>query len=218
MFSYSTFTFSVFITIAQQQDLSFDSLWILSYGLNFGSYAIPTTFNAEYVIYFGATIVNVILMLNLLISILGDTFDQFQIEKSIIDYKEKAKLIIEVQKIISLIEKKPELRYLHVCSSPFSNEDTDNWEGKILFAEKKTDKNIQLLKIGQKDIQEEIKDVNRKIKKNSKSIENRIECKLEAIEHKFSLKVEGVENNMKNKMNELDQKIELLISLVNKKS
>ena len=84
--------------------------------LNFGNYhnedsklgSIPMT----YIVYFGATVVNVILMLNLLISLLGDSYERFQLDQVKIDIREKAKNSLELQLMILWTKKYSNLKYL----------------------------------------------------------------------------------------------------------
>ena len=54
----------------------------------------------QYIVYFGATVINVVLMLNLLISILGDSYERFQLEQAIVDIKEKARISMELQSMM----------------------------------------------------------------------------------------------------------------------
>jgi hypothetical protein len=50
-------------------------------------------FNLEYVTFMLAVVLNVILMLNIIISILGDSFDEFQSFAVYYDHKEMAQVI-----------------------------------------------------------------------------------------------------------------------------
>ena len=79
MFGYSTFTFGFLLMISREQGLDFNSIWVESYGLNFGNYEDTGSgvYFMQYIGYFGATVINVVLMLNLLISILGNSYEGF---------------------------------------------------------------------------------------------------------------------------------------------
>jgi uncharacterized protein (DUF2062 family) len=70
------------------------SLWINSFGLAFGDTAgfLMEEFNLQYFTFLIAIILNVILMLNMIISILGDSFDKFQIMKVFHNYKQMTEL------------------------------------------------------------------------------------------------------------------------------
>ena len=98
----------------------------------------------DYIVFIGATIINVVLMLNLLISILGDSYERFQLTQVIIDYKERTNLIIEIlsMKTLKAFES---LEYLHVCISANENEEDENWEGRIRYMDTKLDKNFKKL-------------------------------------------------------------------------
>ena len=95
----------------------------------------------DYIVFIGATIINVVLMLNLLISILGDSYERFQTTQVIIDYRERANLIIEILSMKNLKGFKS-LKYLHFCISANEN---DNWEGRIRYMDTKLDKNFKNL-------------------------------------------------------------------------
>ena len=146
LFAYSTFTFGVLSVVAEKESMNFTTLWANPYGMNFGvdaedSYMGRSNYRLKYTVFLGITVINIVLMLNLLISILGDSFDQFQLEKTIIDYKEKAELVLEIQRMLIWGENNPPSKYLHVCKLTIDNQDSGEWEGKVLF----TDKKIEIL-------------------------------------------------------------------------
>ena len=83
----------------QRQNTSLLTLWKLSWAINItGDAEIDNKDDfLVYVTIFMSTILNVILMLNMLISILGDSYDIFMVERSIIDYREKINVTLEFQ-------------------------------------------------------------------------------------------------------------------------
>ena len=100
LFFYATFAFGVLSNLSQDQDITFQSIWINSYYLNLGTYSDIEEINLSYIIFFFATIINVIIMLNLLISVLGDSFQKFQISAADIDYMEMVDVIKEVETVM----------------------------------------------------------------------------------------------------------------------
>lgn len=143
LFSYSILTFGALFTITGQENATFKSLWFDAYGLNFGLYDTRTEYaGLEYTVYIGATFINIVLMLNLLISILGDSHEQFQLDKSIIDYKEKLDLCLEVEKIMFWKRNDFIMKYLHVMTDVMNFTESSAWEGRISYLEKKIDKSI----------------------------------------------------------------------------
>ena len=108
------------------QSFDFKTLWMDSYSLNFGNFEAQDQYNFSFetIAYMLATIVNVILMLNLLISILGDSYSNFQTDRILIDYSEKASVILEIQKMFFWVGNVTENKYFHVlCSSTAADED-----------------------------------------------------------------------------------------------
>lgn len=139
MFSYSTITFGVLFLVSrdtadQDPDLSFASLWMISYRLSFGDYADPNSqdlYTIETMTFISVTFINVVLMLNLLISILSDTYEHFQLDRDIIDFKERAQFTLEIQKLMFWVNKKSDYKYLHVLSMHNDQGSSAYWPGKL---------------------------------------------------------------------------------------
>ena len=186
MFIYSNLAFGLLFIIARKEPVDFTTLWINSYGLNFGNYdaAEGANFRLEYTVFMTATVINVVVMLNMIISILGDTYDNFQMEMSIIDFNEKADLSLEVQKIVSKVSEDPQPKYFKICCQPI-DEDDETWEGKVLFIDKKLERNMAAINAEHKSIQRSISEINITIEKNVSrriiEVEGRLNAKLDAI-------------------------------------
>ncbi|OMJ69114.1 hypothetical protein SteCoe_33251 [Stentor coeruleus] len=97
IFFYSTFCFGVLFYIAFEVDeATFNNLWIEPFKVTFANSSYDAKeFGIKYLGLLIANIINVIIMLNVLISILGDSYDQFQIEKVIVDIKARTEQVLE---------------------------------------------------------------------------------------------------------------------------
>ena len=84
----------------------------------------------QYVYFMVATVINVIIMLNLLISILGDSFEAFQNEAGIADCLEMAELVIELETLMYWKREIQEKKYFQVCKF-LDVAGMGEWEGKI---------------------------------------------------------------------------------------
>ena len=148
MIAYSTNSFGFLLMICRDQGLGFRSIWGDSYDLNFGNYedANSGVYFMQYIGYFGATVINVVLMLNLLISILGDSYERFQLEQAIVDIKENARISMELQPMMFWTNKHSLLKCIRLCNSAFQDEEEQDWEGRIRFIDKKLDKSIKDLR------------------------------------------------------------------------
>ena len=60
-------------------------------------------------------------MLNMIISILGDSFDEFQYKAEIYDSREMTEAVIEVEQIKSLISPISVEQYFNICINPLHN-------------------------------------------------------------------------------------------------
>ena len=217
MFSYSTFLFGVLFIIALHKEITFKTLWIYPYELNFGSYFTENEdFDLKYVGYLGATIVNVVLMLNLLISILGDSYDQFQVEKTIIDFSEKAEFILEIEKMLFFRKFASNFQYLHVCTSRTEDGVNEDWEGRIIYMDKKLEKNLNILKknqdTSQKSLNDQISSIEPKIKLSESSLKEKLGLMETAIQNRFDMKIALVETKIEN----LNEKIEKILEIMQK--
>ena len=236
MFAYSTFTFGCLLMISRAQTLSFTSVWGESYDLNFGNYEDTGTgiYFMQYIVYFGATVINVVLMLNLLISILGDSYERFQLEQNIVDIKEKARISMELQSMMFWASKSSQLKCIRLCSSAFEGEEDQDWEGRIRFMDKKLDKGIRELTesnlaIGNK-INESSKLAEVKSDESNKSIENKIdsieskitdlslslENKISEISVSFETRIKESNEAATSQIRELSQKLEEILNILSK--
>ena len=204
MFAYSTFTFGFLLMISRDQGLDFDSIWGESYDLNFGNYDDTNSgiYFLQYIAYFGATVINVVLMLNLLISILGDSYERFQLEQTIVDIKEKARISMELQLMMFWSNKQSLLKHLRLCNSAFQDEDDQDWEGRIRFIDKKLDKSFRELtdKLGETRPTEDSKSIETSINKSTTSMEGKfssVESKISDIRTSMDDKITSLEGNIK---------------------
>ena len=214
MFFYSTFIFALIILISKNQKITFYTIWEQSWKLNFSGDledGFSDYFVLSYISVFSALIVNVILMLNMLISILGDSYDNFTLEKNIIDYREKLDICLEIQTVIFWKISKSKERFFHILREPV-DEDEDNlgeWQGKILYIEKRQERRIDYLHKKTLEIEQKLEksmlNLESKIQSSSNSIENSVSEMKNSIEKKFENRLDKIENNIQRIVNILDQ-------------
>ena len=193
LFFYSTLFFSVLIAISQDTYFDFESLWSQSWDLNFGGEISMSTGDRSltYIAIMATRIVNVVLMLNMLISILGDKYDNFLLEKHIIDYREKLNLVIEIQTMLKKYRKaESSKKYFHFLQPPFSNnQEIEEWQGNTLYTERKQQKRMHGLRNKIKRVDKRISKVEDKICKDVANLERVIRELLSR-----QTRVQGVKN------------------------
>ena len=236
MFAYSTFTFGFLLMISRDQGLGFNSIWGESYDLNFGNYEGTNSgvYFMQYIGYFGATVINVVLMLNLLISILGDSYERFQVEEAIVDIKEKARISLELQLMMFWANRKSRLKCIRLCISAFQDEDEQDWEGRIRFMDKKLDKSIrELIESNKsaeikatesiKSVESKVNDISISLEKKNTSVEGKIsdvnislEAKISDISTSLEGKISDISTSLEGKMNDLNQKLEIILNIISK--
>jgi WD40 repeat protein len=221
IFSYTTLGFGLLFFISKSER-SYNDLWQNAFALNFGNSDLGSELSEErsleYIIFGLATIVNVILMLNLLISILGDSYDRFQMSQVQFDYEERAELILEVLEIRSIFYPMVDFiegQYLHVCMSSYQNVIglNENWEGKVKYNDLKLDKNTQFLK---ENIQNMMKK-NLDSVKSLDSIKKKVDCiegNMEKLKNQVEVNLKEKVNGIEIKVNSIDEKLESIVRLL----
>ena len=117
----------------QNLDISFKTLWIAPYDLMLGISSLNSKkANLAYIGFLFISVLNWMILMNILIAILSDTYDEFLTQKETINIKEKINLLIEIEQIVySFARKNDSISYLHICDK-FSKQNTE-WKGKIQY-------------------------------------------------------------------------------------
>jgi peptidoglycan hydrolase CwlO-like protein len=208
IFIYSTLFFSLLLFIVlsnDEEDKSnyFEVLkksWALSVG---GDMGIESQYNIIFLVIFISTILNLILMLNMLISILGDSYDQFTIDKNMIDYRERISLTLEVQTALFWKNQVNQSFFVHFLESQFQNrmQENDDWQGRIMYAEQRQEMRID-------ELAKKVDGVQIKID----GVQSKIDRKIDGVKSEINKKIDGVEMKITEMSSQLVQLIESLKS------
>ena len=114
-------------------------LWKTPYEMNFGTFKTSDELSLEYLYFVLGSFLNIVLMLNLLIAILGDSFDKFQMVAPELDYIEKLEVIIEIECIFAVFKGNKAKGYIQLCDVE-GEVGEDAWGGKIKEIEMKIEK------------------------------------------------------------------------------
>ncbi|OMJ92814.1 hypothetical protein SteCoe_4356 [Stentor coeruleus] len=137
IFFYTTFAFGLISTVLREEKFTFENVWIKSFHLNLGELDSYQELNLIYLMFLAFSIINVIIMLNLLISILGDSFDRFQITAAEIDFIEMTDAIYEIESIMFWRRSNNNMEHLIAWDFPFNSQrgEDEVWEGKLKLIE-----------------------------------------------------------------------------------
>jgi hypothetical protein len=91
----------------------------------------------QWICFFSATILNCIIMLNLLISILGDSFEKSQMMAREADILEMLDLVIELEYLMIWKRNQGRKQHLQRCTYAEQSQLAPVWEGRIKAIEKK---------------------------------------------------------------------------------
>lgn len=147
IFLYTTLAFGLINSIDDTKEITLEKIWIWSFDLDLGNVNHNSVFNIRYIIFFAASVVNVIIMLNLLISILGDSFDRFQVSATESDYMEMTDCIYEIECIMFWNRNRNESFPLLIWDSLESATDAldSRWEGRLMMLERSMKRNTDLI-------------------------------------------------------------------------
>lgn len=103
-------------------------LWLSPFDMNLGNFEAHKNMEFEYISFILSAIINAIVLLSLLISILGDSFDKFQLESMEINYMEMAEFVYELELIFFWNADRNIYGYLQTSEQI---ENSIKWEGSI---------------------------------------------------------------------------------------
>lgn len=133
VFIYSVISFGVMNISAKKSELNVKEILYMPYAFTAGVIDInqETTYLVGFIVLLAITI-NIILMLNMIISILGDCFDEFQFKADIYNYKEMISVVYECKCIRECFGHRiSKEKYYHVCLDASENPALC-WRGKVL--------------------------------------------------------------------------------------
>ncbi|OMJ76691.1 hypothetical protein SteCoe_23888 [Stentor coeruleus] len=133
IFAYATLSLGLMNSIsANSNPFSYQALWSSPFGIIVGKTDnFNETNSIQVITYTLAVTTNMIIMLNMIISILGDVFDEFQLDAEILNYNEMAGVIMEIEQILSIRSKDEEFKYLHICMHAYEKNELE-WKGKVI--------------------------------------------------------------------------------------
>lgn len=224
IFGYTTLAFGIMSIIATgSYDINFRSAWVGPFGLAFGIDDMQSLdFDLKYVTYASALVFNVVLMLNMIISVLSDAYDEYQLLSIYYDYRQMIEAILEIAQIFSLFTKISNKSYMHLCVNAYNDKD-EAWQGKLLdifnYVDKATGKLEDIFTTKISDTESSL--IN-KLKENEKVVKQ----KLAVIEEKNSKSHKFVKDtiksvderlgNLETKIQGFEEKLEKIINLVSK--
>lgn len=178
--AYSTIGFGFILMLMDYNNNDFFSYFTLSYLINLGSINTPDYNSIQWACFIIATIINPIVMMNLIIAIMGDTHDKVQESREVADYKEQAYMILELE-IPAVWRRTAKSRQrLHICKEIDTKGISKNWLGKV--------REIKNMIGSLRQSQVKILDTNSQILKDNLSIKeqiNRVEKVILGIKEKI---------------------------------
>lgn len=127
-----------------------------------------------FIIWFMNTMITLIIFLNLLIAIMGDTFDRVQetVDNNIL--KELSSIMLENEMLINRKKIFGDAKYIIVIQEEKAEESTASWEGRLQHLKKFMDKSVQEQNKLLKDLELNISDtIKEKAEKRAKEMETR---------------------------------------------
>lgn len=123
IYFYTIVAFSfVFYSINTDNTIDYYGVLVDTYSTSLGNPSGSLTSRIQWLFYVLITLFNFIIMLNLLISILSDTYNRVNENQTIADALELASMIYEVEMMMFWRRKMNEKQYLHICRSEISEE------------------------------------------------------------------------------------------------
>ena len=113
---YSTIAFGlIFQVLLTEQPQPYSTYFAISWEMNIGGFNTESYSGLTYIFFFFHSVLNPLLMLNLLISIMGFTFDKVNGNVQIADSRELASMILEGEQLFHWNRESQVSTYIHIC-------------------------------------------------------------------------------------------------------
>ena len=140
---YTTASFSLIFRVLMEKDDTQLFYLTASWEINVGGFDTSNYSSIMYLAFFLHTVINPLIMLNLLISILGDTFDRVSEKTVVADCKELAGMVLECELFFFFNKSKKNKSYLHICEGLKDSYKTDDSMLRKIKDKMKTLKTMQ---------------------------------------------------------------------------
>jgi len=220
IFLYSTLAFGI-LYASLNSGISLSDVWIMAYELNMGNFDNNGFSLIQYSCFTLASLVNVVMMLNLLVSTLGDTFDRFQMIADELNSKEMLQLVVEFESImfwrrseLAKLNSKGKLMYLQRCDIFQDSNVSDKWQGKIKEISTKIDGYKENILDMKKNMSEELGNVQISLNEKMEDIGGnvkKLEEKVDSLNPKISemeRNIEFLRQDWESKMNRIMEMLE----------
>ena len=154
IYFYTTISFGMMFwssDVNSRQD-DFLAIWRSPYELGMGAFNNSDNPDLSYLYFMFTSVINVIIILNLLISVLGNSYDKFQAESFELASIEMTELVLEIETILLCRRKANKRGYIQVCSEVRFEGITDEWEGRLKAINNIVDKSTRATKKSFDDI------------------------------------------------------------------
>lgn len=119
---YLTFTFALTAyNISKLEsninEMTFAEAWNSVYLLNLNSFATDNYMGIQWLFFILATMTNSLLLMNMIIALLGNTYSIVKENAEVADLRELAELVIETESILFWKRKEDKKEYIHICAT-----------------------------------------------------------------------------------------------------
>lgn len=178
---YSTFAFGLMYSALDPNELhSLGQAWAVAYELIMGQFNNKDYGFTQWLCFTSASLLNVIIMLNLLISILGDAYERAQMSAKENDLSEMLRLVIEYESMLIWRRACGQSCVVIKCCSNSGAAATDEWEGRL----------ARMIK----GVNEEISGLEGRLNSRMDTVESRLQAQLAKVEGKLDMLVKALAN------------------------
>ena len=214
--AYSVFALGVCLSILMR-DNSLSSSFTHGFLLVLGDFDSEAFGFIEWLIFTCAAIVNIVIMMNLLISILGDAYEKTQMSVRENDINMKLDLVNEYESLLFWRRSAGSPSVLSICESTGDAQGTEDWAGKIVVLQETIhDSQVSVeakIAASQSKTSADVQDLQTLTKKAITDMEE-TKIKVATLEEK----VESQTSHFNTKMGQIEAKLETLITLLSSRS
>ena len=129
--TYSTLAFGFLLMVMTFSGTGIWDYIVISWIADTGNLTSSNYTSIQWVLFIFGTILNPVILINLLISLMVDTHDKVQENKEVADLKEIASMVLEVEIAAIWRRHLQSKRRLHLCKEVDAKSESSNWLGKV---------------------------------------------------------------------------------------
>jgi len=188
---YSILTFALVFCVLSElsgETKTFGDSWRDSYLMNFGEFDTENYHLFEWIVFVIAVMLNPLIMMNMLIALMGDTYSRVQESAHVADMREMALFILELESVLVWRRDRGRKEYFQLCTVNEVDDEDEETDLQTFWEEKLEELAKKVALIGNEIslIEKRTADTNKEVQSGSRDVADKLRVKTEEVSVKMT--------------------------------